>query len=376
MKWILGIIGAAILLGAALVIRKSPGGGSKAVDEQLVVKVKRSDLDVIVSETGKVEPKAKAEIKSKIPGQVVSVYVKEGERVKAGQKLTQLDPIDYRRDVERAQADLEQARVQQEFAEAQLGRRQKALEGRGISPAEFDTAKNEVAVAKARIALAHVTLQSAQDKLRYTAITAPMEGVVIQRGIEPGEVVTPGVAATFEGKPLLVVADLSELKVKINLNQIDVAKVRLAQTVDVSVDALGERKFVAQVSKVAPAAVLEKGKDVETFPVEATLSGDVSAIKPGMTADVKIKVDKKPNVLLLPIEAVVTEKAKQFGRAMGAEKNWVWLVERSGKNLSTKKVDVEVGERNDREVELVKGVSEGQEILVQPPSAEANEVKM
>src|SRR5215831_15567529 len=376
MKWIFGIIGAAVLLGAVAVMRGGHGSGNKAVDEQLVVKVKKGDLEVIVSETGKVEPKAKAEIKSKVAGQVLSVYVKEGERVSSGQKLIQLDPTDYRREVERAQADMEQARVQKEFAEAQLARREKALEGRGISQAEYDTAKNEVAVAKARIALSQVTLQSAQDKLHYTTITAPMDGVVIQRGIEPGEVVTPGVAATFEGKPLLVVADLSELKVKINLNQIDVAKVRLTQPVDVTVDALAGKKFVARVSKVAPAAVLEKGKDVETFPVEATLEGDVAAIKPGMTADVKIKVDRKPNVLLLPIEAVVTEKAKQFGRAIGAEKNFVWLVERKGKEVSTKKLEVELGERNDREVELTKGVSDGQEILIQPASAEANEVKM
>jgi membrane fusion protein, macrolide-specific efflux system len=376
MKWLFGIIGAAVLLGAVAVIRSSHGSANKAVDEQLVVKVKRGDLDVVVSETGKVEPKAKAEIKSKVAGQVLSVFVKEGERVKSGQKLIQLDPTDYRREVERAQADMEQARVQKEFAEAQLARREKALEGRGISQAEYDTAKNEVALAKSRIALAQVTLQSAQDKLHYTTITAPMDGVVIQRGIEPGEVVTPGVAATFEGKPLLVVADLSELKVKINLNQIDVAKVRLAQAVEVTVDALAGKKFVAKVSKVAPAAVLEKGKDVETFPVEATLEGDVLAIKPGMTADVKIKVDRKPSVLLLPIEAVVSEKAKQFGRAIGAEKNWVWLVERKGKEISTRKVDVELGERNDRELELLKGVTEGQEILIQPPSAEANEVKM
>ena len=376
MKWLFGILGAAVLLGAVAVMRGTHGSASKAVDEQLVVKVKRGDLDVVVSETGKVQPRAQAEIKSKVAGQVLSVFVKEGERVKTGQKLIQLDPTDYRRDVERAQADMEQARVQKEFSEAQLARREKALEGRGISQAEFDAAKNDVAVAKARIALAQVTLQSAQDKLHYTTITAPIDGVVIQRGIEPGEVVTPGVAATFEGKPLLVVADLSELKVKINLNQIDVAKVKLAQQVDVTVDALAGKKFVAKVSKVAPAAVLEKGKDVETFPVEATLEGDVTAIKPGMTADVKINVDRKGGVLILPIEAVVTEKAKQFGHAVGAEKNWVWLVERTGKEVSTKKVDVEIGERNDRELELTKGVSEGQEILIQPPSAEANEVKM
>src|SRR5438046_8572412 len=105
MKWIFGIIGAAVLLGAVAVIRSGHGGGSKAVDEQLVVKVKRGDLEVMVSETGKVEPKAKAEIKSKVAGQVLQVFVREGERVGSGQKLIQLDPIDYRREVERAHAD-------------------------------------------------------------------------------------------------------------------------------------------------------------------------------------------------------------------------------------------------------------------------------
>ena len=99
MKWIFGIIGAAVLLGAVAVMRGGHGSGNKAVDEQLVVKVKKGDLEVIVSETGKVEPKAKAEIKSKVAGQVLSVYVKEGERVSSGQKLIQLDPTDYRREV-------------------------------------------------------------------------------------------------------------------------------------------------------------------------------------------------------------------------------------------------------------------------------------
>src|SRR5262249_31872487 len=124
------------------------------------------------------------------------------------------------REVERSQADLAQSKTQLEFATSQLGRREKAFEGRGISQAEYDTAKNEVALARARVQLAQVALSSAQDKLRYTTITAPMDGVVTQRGIEPGEVVTPGVTATFEGKPLLVVADLTDLKVKVNLNQI------------------------------------------------------------------------------------------------------------------------------------------------------------
>src|SRR5437867_49339 len=208
MKWILGIIGAVVLVVAGGSVHFARLRGAARFDESLVVKVKRGDLDVVVTETGKVEPKSKAEIKSKVAGQALAVYVKEGERVKAGQRLIQLDPIDYRREVERAQADLDQTRTQLEFATAQLGRRAQAFEGRGISQSEYDAAKNEVALAKARVALSQVALQSAQDKLRYTAIVAPMDGVVTQRGIEPGEVITPGVTATFEGKPLLVVADL------------------------------------------------------------------------------------------------------------------------------------------------------------------------
>jgi RND family efflux transporter MFP subunit len=406
MKWFLGIFGVAVVLVVVLIGRGTlHGSNGTAIDPQLVVKVHKGDLDVIVTETGKVEPKAKAEIKSKVAGQVLQVFVKEGETVRSGQKLIQLDPIDYRRDVERAQADMEQARVQQEYATGQLERREKALAGRGISQSEFEAAKNEVAVAKARIALASVALRTAQDKLHYTTITAPMEGVVIQRGIEPGEVVTPGIAATFEGKPLLVVADLSELKVKVNLNQIDVARVSLGQNVDVSVDALAGHKFHARVTKVAPAAVLERGKEVETFPVEATLDhldgcgrpdpavakgarpgpqlASMGApalaacdIKPGMTADVKVRVSRKPGVLLLPIEAVTTQRARQFGREIGAEKNWVFVIDRQGGAAHTRRVDVEVGERNDREAEILRGVPEGQEVLIQPPSAEANEVKM
>jgi len=378
MKWLLGIVGVVVVLAALGMVRSALHLKSgAAIDPSLVVKVKRADLDVTVSETGKIEPKSKAEIKSKVAGQVLSVYVREGERVRNGQKLIQLDPIDYRREVERSQADLAQSKTQLEFATSQLGRREKAFEGRGISQAEYDTAKNEVALARARVQLAQVALSSAQDKLRYTTITAPMDGVVTQRGIEPGEVVTPGVTATFEGKPLLVVADLTDLKVKVNLNQIDVAKVRLGQDVEVTVDALPGKKFRAHVSKVAPASVAEKGKEVESFPVEATLErADTGEIKPGMTADVKIRVDRKKDVLVLPIEAVVSQKAKQFGREWGVERNSIMLIEQSGKRETTRKVDVEVGERNDREIEITKGASEGQRILIQPASSEPNEVKM
>src|SRR5439155_13276478 len=121
------------------------------------------------------------------------------------------------------------------------------------------------------------------------------------------EVVTPGVQATFEGKALLTVADLSTLLVKADLNQIDVAKVKIGQDVTLTLDALPGRKYEAKITKIAPASTLPKGKDVDVFPVEATLlsrDGEATGIRPGMTADVRVHIDIKKSVLSLPIEAV------------------------------------------------------------------------
>src|SRR5438105_5418699 len=139
-----------------------------------------------------------------------------------------------------------------------------------------------------------------------------MDGTVIQRGIQPGEVVTPGVQATFEGKPLLTVADLSVLIVKADLNQIDVAKVQLGQKVTLTLDALPGKTYEARITKVAPASTTPKGKDVDVFPVEATLTGADDQIKPGMTADVRVHIDTRHDVLSLPIEAVAKEAGKTF----------------------------------------------------------------
>ena len=119
-----------------------------------------------------------------------------------------------------------QAKNALEFAQLSLERRQKGLEARGVAQIDVDIALNEVKCQDGGAADARRWRyrRGAQDRLRYTQIVAPMDGTVIERGIEPGEVVTPGVQATFEGKALLTVADLSTLIVKADLNQIDVAK--------------------------------------------------------------------------------------------------------------------------------------------------------
>jgi len=366
-RWLPPVIILALVAIVALVVAKRGGAGPKELDPSLITSVKRGDLAIEVLETGKVQPREKVEIKSKVAGQVQRIFVDAGDRVKKGQPLLQLDPTDYQRDVAKTEADVAAAKNLLEFSQLSLDRRQKGLETRGVAQMDVDSAAADVRAKKVAVQTATVAYNAASDRLRYTRILAPMDGTVTERGIQQGEVVTPGVQATFEGKALLTISDLSTLIVKADLNQIDVAKVKLGQTVAVTLDALPGKTYEATVTKIAPASITPKDKQVDVFPVEATLSKADSLIKPGMTADVRIHIEKKEHVLALPIEAVVKEGGKQFvSKVVPAEK---------GKQ-KTEKVEIKVGARNDREIEIVSGIAEGDKVLIKPASSAENEYKM
>ena len=366
-RWIAPVIVVAAIVAGVVVFSKRGGAGPKELDPSLITTVKRNDLAIEVLETGKVQPREKVEIKSKVAGQVQKVFVDAGDKVKKGQLLLQLDPTDYERDVAKCEADVAAAKNALEFSQLSLDRRQKGLEARGVAQMDVDTAAADVKAKKVAVQTATVAYNAASDRLRYTHIVAPMDGTVTERGIQPGEVVTPGVQATFEGKALLTVADLSTLIVKADLNQIDVAKVKLGQKVTVTLDALPGKTYDAEITKIAPASILPKDKQVDVFPVEATLTKADAAIKPGMTADVRIHIEKKEHVLALPIEAVVKENGKQFVSKVVPAAN--------GKQ-KTDKIEVTVGARNDREIEIASGIKEGDKVLIKPASSAENEYKM
>jgi membrane fusion protein, macrolide-specific efflux system len=361
-----------LVVAGIVAFKQRRGGAADELDKALSAVVKRADLDVVVLETGRVEPRLQTQIKSKVGGQVISVGVEEGQKVKTGQILLRIDPTDYRRDVARMEAETAQQREALGFTKLQLARSEKAQAGAIAPAAEVDQARHETAMARARLKAAEVALETARDRLRYADIEAPFDGTIIQRTIQPGEVVVPGVTATVEGKALLVLADISVLLVKIDLNQIDVARVQRGQKAEVTLDALPGKTFSAVVTRVAPAAAVSargggQGHAPDVFPVEAALDGsqDLAAIKPGMTADVRILVERKPKVLVLPIEAVVNEKGKSYVQAMESGLGG----KSDGKPTSTRK-EITVGARSDREVEVKSGLSEGTRVLIKPPAAD------
>jgi membrane fusion protein, macrolide-specific efflux system len=358
----------AAVTGAAAVFwsTQRSAGGTSSSDAALTLTLARRDLVIEVVDTGRVQPKERIEIKSKVAGQVIELDVEEGARVKKGQLLLRLDPTDYRRDVARAEADVAQARNALEYAALNLERKKRALSDRGVAQIDVDLAANEHKSKTVALRSAEVMLATAQDRLRYTSISAPIDGTVLERGIQFGEVVTPGIQQTFEGRPLMTVGDLSALIVRSELNQIDIAKIAVGQKVRLSFDSLPGRTFEASVTKTAPASIKPKGKEIDVFPVEATLVEADPLIKPGMTADVRYLIEVRPGVLAAPIEAVV----KDEGRSRVTK-----MVMVNGKK-KREQVEVEIGARSDREVELISGVKEGDELVINPASSAENEVKL
>ncbi|WP_437327797.1 efflux RND transporter periplasmic adaptor subunit [Sorangium sp. So ce381] len=361
------LVGALALAGGGAVVLAKAGSGPAPIDPALVVTAKRGDLAVEILETGRIEAREQVELKSKVAGQVAQVLADEGARVQKDQLLLVLDPTDYEREVARAEAELARARAAAGFAKRVVAQRTAGVEASVVPAQELDVAKHDLTEKTVAIRLAEVALSAARDQLRYTKIASPLDGTVIQRNIEPGEVVTPGVQSTFNGKALLTVADLSTLVVKVDLNQIDVAKVALGQTATLTLDALPGKTYAARVTKIAPASVKLEGREVDVFPVEAELTQIDGLIKPGMTADVRIRLDSRPGVVSLPIEAVADEGGKQLVTR---------VVDGPDGKQTTEKVEVALGARNDRDVEIVNGVPEGARVLINPPSAAANETKM
>jgi len=333
------------------------GGGEEKLDENLIKPVTRGDLVDEVSEAGKITPRFDVDIKSKVSGEVKSVLVEEGQAVHKGDLLYDIVDTEYARAVSLQRVALREAELQKENAEVDRQRKEMALATRGISAAEYDQAKRQVELAKIGIDSSRVQLQSAQDQLAYTKITAPIDGVVIVRSVEPGEVVTAGVTATVNGAAQLTIAQMDRLLLEIDLNQVDVAKVQLQQGASILLDAYPGVEVPGTVTQIAASGHTDatRGIDVFTVKVEVDPSKATVNIKPGMTAEVRIRIGTYSNVIKLPAESVFEEDGKSY----------VYVVtEAEGKQTKTK-TEIKLGHRSDREVEVVSGLDEGAKFYAQ-----------
>ncbi|MEB3195709.1 MAG: HlyD family efflux transporter periplasmic adaptor subunit [Candidatus Sericytochromatia bacterium] len=407
---------ALLLLGAGLGWSRWQTG--QAIAPERLVTAVRGDLTLRVSETGRVQPLTKVDIRAKVAGQVAEVRVKEGQRVKRGEVLLTIESRDYARALAQADADLAMVRAELEalqagprreevaearalLAEARARARQareerhrarQALAVGALTPREWGIAQAddergqasveaaasrlarlgagarapELAQVRARLRKAEVARQAAWDQLSDTTVRSPLTGTVIHRAIEVGEMVTPGGASQSAGSPLLTVADLGRLVVESEVNQADIARVSLGQPVQVRLETLSGKTLQGQVYKLAPAAEPHPTqRELLLFPVQVLLSTSdtqaQSALRPGMRADLDILTAERKNVVLLPVEAVRRKPDRR------AEVSWLPAGKRDLSAIQTR--EVFLGAQSDSQVEIRQGLESGDLVYIDPTSA-------
>ena len=325
--------GGAILLAAIVIANVAKGqGGRQGVQ---VDDVTLGDISSTVRAPAKVQPETLVKLSANVPGEVVRLAVKEGDHVRKGQFLLQLDPAQYTAQLHQSQAALDGARsslklsqVAFDRSEALLKRKESLFEKKLVSPEEIEIARTDHNTDKARVDVnteevtrAMAEVQSAQDNLKKTLFHAPIDGTVTQLNVERGEIVMVG-TMNNPGTVVLSVADLSRMKAEADVDETDVASVRLGQTATIKVDALPDTTLTGRVVEIANSPkISELGTQEQqtNFVVDVMIENPPPTLRPGMTADVEIKTATKTGVLHVPIQAVVVRTREELAKAKAGQ---------------------------------------------------------
>lgn len=318
-KKILIFGGGALLLVVIVVANLQRSAGAQAAVQ--AAEVKRGRITATVRAPGRVQPETQVKLSAYVPGEVKTLAVEEGDAVRKGEFLLQIDDTQYRAQVREASAALAGARSNLRLAEASfeqseslLRRREALFEKNLVSPEELDQSRTQVSTDRARVDAnredvkrAEALLQVAQDNLRKTRFDSPIAGRVTQLNIEQGEIVVTG-TMNNPGTVILTVADLSRMKVEADVDETDVGSIYLGQPAKVKVDAMPDTTLTGKVTQIANSPQISAAETQEqqtNFKVDVEIDNPPALLRPGMTADVEIQTAARDSVLYVPIQSVV-----------------------------------------------------------------------
>ena len=376
------LLAAAVLVAVGGVLWASlSSGGSKNGAAVETERVARRDVISRVKATGEINPKRKVEIQSKVIGEILSLPVREGDAVKAGQVVVEIEKATYEAVRDQAKAALDQSSVNLERARAELAnaelsfKRTSGLFDEGIASQdtldrarlERDSAEIAVRSQQEAIRQARSAYQRAIEDLGRTTIRAPMDGFVTALNVEKGETAVMG-TMNFQGSVLMVIGDLSEMVAEVEVAESEVVPLALGQAATIHLDALGDAALVGKVVEIGSSGV--KQGDVVKFKVKVGLDAPDKRVKPGMTARVEIVTERAKDAVALPQQAVQTrwvdEKGKEVDRREGdntqRELSVAYLID-SGKAARR---EVKTGVHDELWVEIKEGLIVGDQIIVGP----------
>lgn len=346
-----------------LIIFFSLKSNSKNLKEVYLEPLKKQNIMEIISASGEIQPKIKVNIQSDVIARIEKLYFKEGDMVKKGQKLVELEKDAYlfQRDqakaaIASAMASLKVSEAQLEEADAQKKRISALLEENLVSKelydqveANFKSALARVEASKEEINRLEKYLKEAEDKLKKTTILSPIDGKVVELILKEGEVVISG-TPNVPGSTIAVIADLSNILAEVDVVESEIAKVSLSQNAKISIDAFPLKELEGKVEEIGESAF--KKLDVNYFKVKIKINSDFTELKPGMTSKAKIFVQEKKDVLAVPSQALQEKKGEKF----------IFINE----NGKAKKIKIETGISDQINTEIKGDIKEGAMIVTGP----------
>ena len=313
------IIGGIIVVLVIVVLNLSTGTGhttSVQADE-----TKKRDIVETVSASGRIQPQTKVDITSEINGEIIGLFVREGDQVKAGDLLIVLDTVQLRSDVDQAlyavneiNARLEGAETTLEQAEEEFQRQERLFENNLTSETEFNNAryayqnaKSSYVAAKAQAKQYQSRYEKQLDYLSKAKIVAPMSGIITYLDCEIGEIAAAQTAFT-QGRTLMTISNLDVFEVEVEVDETEIIKIDLQQEVDIEVDAFPDTSFKGEVVEIGNTAIVSSlgtSEQSTNFKVKVTFKDPNVKIRPGMSATVDITTARRDDALTIPYSAVV-----------------------------------------------------------------------
>jgi HlyD family secretion protein len=405
-KVLLGGGGAVLLV--ILVLVSASAKREKGVEVRFE-QVGRRDLVAAVTASGKIQPKKKVDVSADITGRITRIAVREGDFVQKGQFLLQIDPTIYQANMQRATAAMSsaeagavQARANRDQSQRSLQRTKELREQNPnlVSQEQLEQAQTAFEIADANLTAAqHVVeqaragLREARDQLAKTHLVAPMAGRVTRLAVEEGEVAVPGTFSRETGL-LLTISDLSVIQTTVNVDETDVVRLHIGDSVEVTIDAFPDTTFEGRVTKVSNSAILTAASNIPgqsdravDYEVEITLANPPSEVRPDLSATARIVTDTRRKSLAIPIIALtvrentpVSTEQRPAADAKAAAPAPGDTARRDEKKKETEGVflvhngvatfrPVKVGIAGEEHFEVMEGVAEGDTIVAGPYQA-------
>jgi HlyD family secretion protein len=384
MKKTLIITGAAVLVG--LIIFGSIRGGGSSGEKVYVEPATARNIQAIVTAPGEIDPKVKVNISAHIVGKIEKIYFKEGDNVRKGQRLVDLEKTAYQAAFLHAEAAVTSSTIEVARAKtavitaATAYKRAMNLDKQGIETQElFDQARqaNDNAVAaydsaKQGVAQAQAILDQARTDLDHTTIMSPIDGKAVELTAHEGEVVITG-TMNNPGSVIAVIADLSEILVEADVGETEITGIRLNEPAKVHVDAIPEKEYNGHVAEIGSSAALKQGASagMRYFKVKVQIDNTDDRLRPGMSAQVSIITTSSGSALSVPIQSVVERVPPALAKSKSgtddedenAPKLKYVLVVKNGK---VKLTEVKTGVSDTTHVVIVSGLTTKDQVVIGP----------